>query len=148
MSKKFFVCLLIIFLSSHFCLGQKWLPGYIITNEFDTINGYINLQSNYNNSRFCEFRQGENSEQKSYNPDEIRGYRIENIKFYVARKIKINGEEKTVFLEYLVNGIVDLYYLTEIATDYYFIEKDGVLNQLSNEERLINVGGVAYKKES
>jgi hypothetical protein len=141
-------CIFLAFISC-FCNCQKgFLPGYVISNDFDTIYGFIDMKSNYHNSMFCEFRQEENSEPKTYNPGEIRGYRIENTKFYVSRKITMNGGEKTVFLEYLVNGIVDLYYLKDIATDYYFIEKDGVLNQLTNEEIPVKVGNVSYTRES
>ena len=149
MVKRISASCMFLALISCFCNCQKgFLPGYVISNDFDTIYGFIDMKSNYHNSMFCEFRQEENSEPKTYNPGEIRGFRIENTKFYVSRKITINGGEKTVFLEYLVNGIVNLYYLKDIATDYYFIEKDGVLNQLTNEEIAVKVGDVSYTRES
>ena len=46
-------------------------------------------------------------------------------------------ESQELFLEYLLQGIADLYYLHEKEKDYYFIEKDGVIQLLSNDKREI-----------
>jgi hypothetical protein len=132
--------LIVIVLFPLLTFGQKgFLPGYIITNDFDTLKGLINLNSNYENSRSCSFIGGDDQNPKTFSPDDIKGYRIENSRFYLAKDIKIDSIQRRVFLEYLVDGIVDLYYLKEPLEEYYFIEKDARLITLSNEETIVKV---------
>ncbi len=130
--------------------GQKDLKnGYIITNSYDTIIGFINLKSNYNNSKVCEFYKDVDENPIEYNPQDIKGYRIEDVKFYISKDIDLNDQKRKVFLEYLLNGIVDLYYYKELTTEYFFIEKDGSLHQLSNDEiEIFDKNGNMYQKYS
>ena len=131
--------------------GQKdYKPGYIITNNNDTVSGFINLKSNYTNSRQCEFKKNIDQDPHTYLPFDIKGYRIENYKYYISKKVTLNDTTKKVFLEYLVNGIVDLYYLKELTSEYYFIEKDSTLYLLSNDkeeitkkEKVFNYAGLS-----
>jgi hypothetical protein len=141
--KKKYIFYLVIFLQISLTgFGQKDLkPGYIITNDFDTLRGYIKLKSNYENAESCEFSYLESQIPKTYKPSEIRGYRIENSKYYLSRDIMIDSVKKKVFLEYLVDGIVDLYYLKGPINEYYFIEKDTILMQLSNDGKMVTVKG-------
>ena len=126
--------------------GQKnYKPAYIITNYNDTIHGTINLKSNIGNSEKCEFKALYDTVLQKFKPFEIKGYRIENSKFYISKRVNINEEEHELFLEFLVDGIVDLYYLKKGDNDYYFLEKDTVLYQLSNDEIEINRDGIIYK---
>jgi hypothetical protein len=149
MTKKILILWLTVTTVSGLCFGQKdYRTGYIITNDFDTIHGLINLRSNYHNSRSCEFKNEINSETKTFLPNDIRGYRIEDSKFYVSREININNEKQFVFLEYLLDGIVDLFYLKELRSDDFFIEKQGVLYQLSNENKRVVVNNKIYEKNS
>jgi hypothetical protein len=137
--------LLIIFatLSLQISFAQSdFKPGHIVTLEGDTLIGSINLKSNMGNGEQCEFK-GENGETHIYHPFEIKEYQITNLKFYVSKSIPSEGTQKNVFLEYLVNGIADLYYLHEKGRDYFYIEKDGVLTLLSNDVRIIDNGLVA-----
>ncbi|MBN2349147.1 MAG: hypothetical protein JXJ22_09935 [Bacteroidales bacterium] len=138
------LCLALIIFSIQFSFGQKeYKPGYIISNNNDTISGFINLKSNYSNSLECDFKKTKEEKPLIYSPDEISGYRIENSKFYVSREVKIDSLKTRVFLEYLVDGIVDLYYYRELTREFYFIEKDSVLIQLSNEEVEREINGVS-----
>jgi len=115
--------------------GQKaFKKGYIITNSYDTIHGIINLKSNYNNCKICEFKNNTDENQIIYTPQDIRGYRIEDTKFYISKDIIINNQKIKVFLEFLLDGIVDLYYFKGLYGEYFFIEKDSSLHQLSNNE--------------
>lgn len=146
--KDIFFCLMCLTITG-FTFGQKdYKSGYIITNEFDTIYGFVNLKSNFLNSRSCEFRENGTIGSKTYSPQDIHSYRIENSKYYISKEITLNNETKRIFLEYLVDGIVDLYYLKEAREDIYFIEKEGILHQLSNEEKEVIVNNVTYLKNS
>lgn len=119
--------------------SQKgYSPGYIITNSFDTIHGVINLKANNHNRRVCDFIETGSLEPIVYNPDELRGFRIANNKFYLSKEIEVDSIKQKVFLEYLVDGIIDLYYLKTIGSEYYFIEKDNIMTLLSNESHLVS----------
>ena len=127
---------------------KNYKPAYIITNNNDTIYGYINLKSNTGNSEKCEFKAVEDSVAKFYNPLQIKAYRIENGKYYVSRTIVLNKNSKDVFLEFLVDGIVDLFFYTDISKGYYFIEKDSTLYQLSNDDIEKKDNGSVYRIKS
>jgi hypothetical protein len=145
MTKRLPYILLLLTLTSNLCFGQKdFKPGYIITNDLDTVYGLINLKSNYLNGRSCEFKSEKFSVSETLNPLQIKGYKIENSKFYISREITSNNKQQHVFLEYLLDGIVDLFYLKELIGEYFFIEKEGVLYELSNEEKVVLVGNYNY----
>jgi hypothetical protein len=140
--------ILLIFLSTA-CFGQNdFRPGFIISNDHDTIQGYINLKSNITNCKSCEFRKDINGDTKQFLPDEIYGYRITDYKFYVSRQIEINDTKKDVFVEYLFMGRVDLFYYVDFDDDYYFISKDGVLYPLQNNKIQVTINNNVYEKRS
>jgi hypothetical protein len=100
-------------------------PGYIISADHDTIYGQIRINSESGNASTCLFRTDENAEASQYSPGEISAYRITGGKYYVSGTIGEEGLQKPVFLEYLVNGVADLYYLREDNTESYYIQKEG-----------------------
>ena len=54
-----------------------------------------------------------------------------------------------LFLEYLLKGSLNLYFLIDKEnTIYYFIEKEGVLYELSNKEQLKHIEGETYHVKS
>jgi hypothetical protein len=115
--------------------GQtNYKPGYIITKENDTINGLIDYRGDFRNSKKCSFKANENSKSIEYNPFEIKGFHFNNGKFYVSKSISIENSPDSIFVEYLVNGIADLFYYRDIDHDHYLIENNGELFELSNEE--------------
>ena len=115
--------------------GQgHYRPGYIITNKDETIYGLIKLKSNYQNSKSCDFKEREDQDSRIFSPDDIKMYRIENSKYYVSKEVTVDSITKKVFLEYLLDGIIDLYYQKDVVDEYYFIEKDNVLTPLTNRE--------------
>lgn len=136
---------LILLLSNTFSVyGAKDLKnGFIITNENDTIHGYINLRSNAINTKSCEFQRDLTGETESFAPGEIYAYRVVGEKFYITKTITINEEERTVFLEKLMDAIVDLYFYKDALSEYFYIEKEGTIYELSNnlQEVKINAAG-------
>ncbi len=147
-SKAAFSFLFILCLSD-LIAQTDFRPGYIIINENDTLYGLIDYRSDQRNAKRCVFRENEASPVKEYKPFDINAYRFADSKFYISRKIKINNEEMPVFLEFLVDGIADLYYYADGNFIHYFIEKqDGKLYELTNEEEKVDVGGREYVRES
>lgn len=97
--------------------------GYIVTNENDTIVGTLDLRTSVINSRRCTFRV--EADFKTYNPGEIKAYRFTGDgTLYVSRTVEVDGKERDVFLEYLVKGIVSLYYLPLPMSEYYLFEDE------------------------
>jgi len=105
-------------------------PGLIITTTNDTIRGFVDHKKNSVNAKECVFRKSADSDSHTYKPGEINGYRIDNDKFYVTKKI--NGEK--LFLEFLVDGIVNLYYYDQNGNDRFFLERDTAVVALTNDK--------------
>ncbi len=132
------ICLLAALLIAVPAFGQRdYKPGYVITNTFDTIYGKIDLKSNFSNSRVCDFLKEEEQRPVSLFPKDIYGYRVENDKYYISRDIRLNDDTVSVFLEYLIDGIVDLYYYKGVDDEFYFIQKEGIMYHISNEDKVI-----------
>jgi hypothetical protein len=113
--------------------------GYIITNENDTIKGLIKLKSNYLNSRSCSFIEANNQNARDYTSSDIKAYRIENKKFYISKEVSVDSVKQRIFLEYLVEGIVNLYYFKDLQKEYFFLEKDSRMIPISNDASIVIV---------
>jgi hypothetical protein len=124
-------------------------PGYIITNNNDTIKGLIDYRGDSRNSQICVYKENESTASKEYLPGQIKAYRFLESKYYVSKNILADGLKKDLFLEFLVNGIADLYYYRGPNDDiHYFIEKrDGQLFELKNTEVQIKKNDVEYLQE-
>ncbi len=134
--KKFQLLLLLIFTGISFGFSQNdYKKGIILTKANDSIRGFINVKSNINNSKTCEFTLNIGDKPTIYTPNDLIFYQIDPEKKYVSKKISIGGNEFYAFVEILVDGIVDLYYYQDRDKDYYFIEKDNKMNILSNDEK-------------
>ncbi len=122
----FYLCIIIPLVSIFSQSNYK--EGYIITNSNDTIVGQIDFRTDHTNSSVCKFKKTETAVENKYYPGDIAGYRFLNEgKYYVSRTLDINGLQKNVFLEFLVQGLLNLYYL-QLDNDYYFFEnKNGEL---------------------
>jgi hypothetical protein len=146
------VCLLFLILLFYlFDLQGQTLfqPGYVITNENDTLHGLIDYRGDTRNARRCDYKADLNSDVQEYTPLTLKGYRFTDGKYYVSKIVKSNDKEVQLFLEYLVNGISDLYFYADISQNHYFIEKAGEeLIELTNERKIISVEGKDYIRDS
>lgn len=108
-------------------------PGYIITNENDTIRGTIDYLSDIRNMYACHFRADGAQDFQKYKPGEISGYRLTNNGiFYVTRTFMIGDKEETIFAEYLLQGGVSLYYARDSHMQYYFwVDEDGKIARMA-----------------
>ena len=115
------------------------MQGYIITNEGDTIHGTIDYRSDAKNARECHFMAEGQKEYKTFAPADIKGYRFAgNGIYYVTRTFTVDGQQKTFFAEYLLQGGVSLYRHKENDTDYYFlVGEDGRVGTVKNDGVLI-----------
>ncbi|WP_016775860.1 hypothetical protein [Anaerophaga thermohalophila] len=105
-------------------------PGYIIKNTGDTLNGDIDYRGDLLMSRLCKFRDKENII-KDYSPNDIIAFRFIDGKYYVSREIN----DRRVFLEYLIKGKVNIYYMRDENGDHYYLDKEDVkLTEIPYEE--------------
>lgn len=101
--------------------------GYVITNDNDTLRGTIDYRTDAKNAHSCLFMADGETAYKEYLPNEIKGYRLSDIgSCYVTRTFPIEGEQKTFFAEYLLEGGVSLYRHKESTVEYfYLVDADG-----------------------
>ncbi len=107
--------LLLLLLASFFSLTsysqRNYQEGYVIPLQGDTLRGWIDFRSDKLNSTTCTFKADLTAQEREYYPKDIYGYRYLNDgKFYVSKEIEIDGVKKNVFLEFLLEGIENLYY--------------------------------------
>jgi hypothetical protein len=110
--------------------------AYVITNEFDTLPGFVDLKSYRSNSEACFFRESRFSQQKVFAPGDISGYRILNDRYFVSMSIPTISGSRVLFLDFLLDGILDLYYYRDSFGDNYCIEDaNGRIFTLSDPEK-------------
>ena len=111
-------------------------PGYIITLQGDTLNGFIDLRSDKANAKAVVFKEGNGLEKSTYTPDQIKSYRFDNGKYYLSGFFVDYEMKDQVFLEYVVKGPVSILYYQDDVKDHYFIAKDSSIINLDNHDRL------------
>jgi len=123
--------------------------GYIIKNNNDTLYGLIDFRGNVANTKKCIYKKEVNSEKQEFYPSELMAYRFTDGKYYVTRTIKSGETKDQLFLEYLINGLVDVYYYCDLNGDHYMVDKgDGILLELKNELKEVVVNDTKYYKDS
>lgn len=131
------ICLIFLLFGTivHLYSQKDFKPGYIITNEGDTVFGQIDYRGDLYNAFVCMFKGQNASEAIKYEPGQIKSYRFIDGKYYISRKVTIENKDREVFLEFLVDGRADLYYLPQ---SYYFIERpDKEMQILKNTEKIV-----------
>jgi opacity protein-like surface antigen len=143
MRKLLLSAMLCLFFLSGF--SQKFLPGFIITRENDTIYGGIANQQDLISVKKCTFKNSQ-GEVTVFQPSDIFGYKFNDGRYYISKKLENGNLEESVFLEYLVKGVIDLYYYPSNEGDKYYILKDNNLVELANNKKSYKVNGNNYTK--
>ena len=107
-------------------------PGFIFQQNGDTLIGAIDYRGDMLMGRICTFRTKDNVIIE-YSPADIIGFRFYDSKFYVSKEVS----GRKVFLEFLINGQMKVYYFRDIDGDHYYIEKEGIgINELPYKEEI------------
>jgi len=108
--------------------------GVIITNSGDTIRGTIDFRTNEKLSKECEFWAEGKTEGKTYKPGDIEGFRFDdNGKYFVTRKLNVDGKPRLYFAEFMVKGMMNLYCVVESSDEHFFFEReDGEMAKLTS----------------
>ncbi len=140
MKTLFYFCIpfVLIFTTQTVFCQTNFLPGYIISNDNDTTYGFIDYRGDERNCKFCVFKITEGKKPITYEPNELKAYRFIDSKYYVSKNILIKDKTTQVFVEYLVDGIVDLFCYRDNQGDHYYLEMiDGRLLVLTIEKEKV-----------
>lgn len=142
---------LFCFFSVSIFAQNDFLPGYIVKNTGDTVKGFIFMGSSKENSQKCVFRKDRKAKSVTYRPDDIRSYHFENSLFYFSRNIKADGAMKREFLEWAVQGKLDLYlYVDPKKAMRYFVDKgdSGFVELVNTTRQVTDSTGVRFLREN
>jgi hypothetical protein len=146
------MCLLIgLILFSAIAEAQNnFKEGYLIKNNGDTLYGDIRGGNQNSMSSSCVIKLN-NGQILNFLPNEIRSYRFIDGKYFVSYNIEINDAPKNVFLEFLVDGIADLYLYSNKGSFHYYIQTDSdsliELKNTTQEVKTHNGNYIREKKE-
>lgn len=96
-------------------------PGYIVTNNGDTIRGTLDLRTNHVNTQQCLFQAEGESEYKKYLPGEIDSYVFDIGKHYLTRRFEVNGSSDLYFAELIVQGMTSVYKVASVNHERLFV---------------------------
>lgn len=119
-------------------------PGYIIQNAGDTVYGEIDYRGDLLMSSLCRFKDADNTIYE-YSPTDIAAFRFIDSKYFVSREVN----HKKVFLEYLIKGEVNMYYMRDDMGDHYYVDKEDVrLTKIPYTEGIKYIDGKQLLHES
>lgn len=131
------------------CNSQSdFRKGFVILNNNDTIFGSIKYIINNTKVTECVFVNETELKTTTYHPEDIKAFRFADGKYYISRFIKTGDSEKK-FLEFLFDGIVDLYSYYDNHVGHYLISKnnsDLTVLKIKKDTKIIN--NITYVKES
>jgi hypothetical protein len=116
-------------------------PGYVLKNSGDTLFGEIDYRGAAYLAKKCRYREHPGDSIRVFTPDEIKAFRFIDSKYYVSRKIK----DGMFFLEYLIKGEIDLFYIRDDDWDHFYIKKEDMpLVELPYKEEIVRKGHRTY----
>jgi len=124
MKKRIAFLLLLMVGFAKIAAESNFRPGYIINNADDVIHGLIDYQETKANARLCLFKKNERSAVQPFSPTEIKAYRINDSKYYISQVLNMGSTTDTLFLEYLIQGKVNIYYYFDGQKPHYLVNKD------------------------
>ncbi len=146
-----------IFLFISFCLflvqytsGQSdYKEAFIITPENDTLHGFIKDEGEGKFTRYCLFRENILGDTRKYFPEEIKAFRFTSGPYYISKNIGSGADMNYIFVEFLVDGIVNLFFYFDEEGEHFLLEKEGeYFQELKNTQNIIRVEGSDRIKES
>lgn len=139
---KFLYVLILFTLVSLFANAQPdFHKGFIVTNNGDTLQGFINYKNDISLSKKCEFKSSKRGKKQIYSPLQIHSFCILGQKYYISKEI--NGDKR--FLDCLVKGDLSIYISPHKFKDLYFIEKGNSFTTITFNDSIIEKNGKTYQ---
>lgn len=133
---------LMLLLSRSLFSQAEFFPAYIVTHQNDTIYGRGNVNID---QKSCMFKPNGEKDYQVYKPEHLSAIRIIEGKYYVSKEITDkDGIKRWYFLEFLVDGKIDLY--TVSISERFFIKKENAdfLELNDKQEAIQHVEGKEY----
>ncbi len=113
---------------------ENFVDGYVLLTETDTLYGQVNNGLYSDNAQQCLLKK--DGKRTTYRPQDIFGYRFIEGKFYISKELELDGSVKSVFLEFLIDGQMDIFFLQDTKGRHrYFAEKEGdKIAEITKEE--------------
>ena len=135
---KRFLFFVFLFPISWLYVQTDFKPGYVITNSNDTLYGEIDYRGDKLMGQRCKFR-SYTGDIVEYTPYDIAGYRFTNSKYFVSKEVF----GSRTFLEFLIKGQVNIWYIRDDTGEHYFIDKEDMpLTKIPYEEGTRQINGV------
>ena len=146
--KKLIVLFMCIF-SLGMSAQSQFKEGYVLLMNGDTLYGQIENRNYYNNSIQCLFKPENSNTAIKYTPDQLLGYRFTDGKYYISKQVDTEGTKKTLFLEYLINGELNVYFYQDNNGNHYYVNKSSSsLRELTYSKDIITIDGLDYLRDS
>ena len=144
--KKISIVLYLVFLA-HGSVYSQFRPGYVITNDNDTISGEINFEGSVKNTDHCTFRQFSDSTEHIYKPGDIKAFRFNEGKYFISYDLNIDGKIQKVFLEWLIKGRASIltYSPPSLQSRFYILLDNDSLYELKNSTGVVYRQGYSYE---
>lgn len=138
--KVIFACFASLF--TQFCAAQTdFRAGFVVKKSGDTLYGEIDYRGDKAMANTCRFRSYMGKNQIIFSPEELISYRFKDSKYFISSVWK----EEKLFLEYLINGKVSIYYYRDKEGNHYLIGKEGEkMVEFPKEEEIVNRNGNNY----
>mgnify|MGYP001384162780 CR=1 FL=1 len=102
--------------------GQsEFRPGVIMAGSNDSVTGLIDYRNDIQNTLQCRFK-ADSVNSRIYRPFEIYGYRFTSGKFYISKYIRKKEKTEPFFVEFLVKGKKNLYYMRDESGGHFLID--------------------------
>ncbi len=133
---------LVFLFSTQILLAQSdFRVGFLVKKNGDTLRGKIDYRGDMLMKNTCRFRAQNSISVTDFTPDELMAFRFEDSKYFISKE----WEGKKIFLEYLINAKVNIYYYRNGEGDHYLIEKEGErMSEFQKEEEIVVRNGVRY----
>jgi len=142
---KRLLIVVLLFASGILSAQRNFKPGYYISVSNDTVYGEIDYRGDLKMGKRCTFRKSSGEAKIRILPGEIEAYRFLGSKYFVAREV---GGQK-VFLEFLVKGKMNIFYLRNKSGEHYYIEKAGEkLTEIPYQKGIVERNNVSYSYET
>jgi len=113
-----------------------YIPAFIINHQNDTIFGIGKM---IKSQAYAYFSENEDAEYSKYYPQDIKAFRIVDGKYYVSKLIaESNGKDRWHFLEFLVEGEIELFAKSN-SGKFYLAKKNEELLELDDNNKSISV---------
>jgi len=140
---KDLLTVLLMLLSFTYGYSQKDFKScFIVNNHSDTIFGTGNISKN---QEYCMFKKFDANEFKKLYPQDIHAFRIIGGKYYLSQQITENdGRLQWYFLEFLVDGKIDLFTITSSVRFFIKKENEPILELKDKISNLTKIDGSNY----